>query len=146
VVIVVPVFRALLPTLSRNFGVQVHLQIRKVVALGPTLGLLQQGGRTRLPGEGTRGPSSWTECKIPDEPQIVGIKDPPLPKTDTQETESLKAISFAQKGTSMYILQLSRHLSTKWPTVAPPCISDVVVPAPKPGFVQVKGSQSPLID
>jgi hypothetical protein len=42
----------------------------------------------------------------------------------------------------MYSLQLSRHVSTKWLTVAPPYIPDAVVPAPYLGFVQVKGSQS----
>jgi hypothetical protein len=47
-------------------------------------------------------------------PQIVEIKDPPVLKTDTQETESVvKAISFDQKGESMYLLQLRRHMSTK---------------------------------
>jgi hypothetical protein len=43
----------------------------------------------------------------------VGIKDPPVPKPDTQETKNLdKAISFDQKGEGMYLLQLSRHVST----------------------------------
>jgi hypothetical protein len=74
-------------------------------------------------------------------PQIVGIKDALVLKTDTQETENLdKAISFDQKGASMYLLQLNRHVNTKWPTVAPPYIPDTVVHAPNPGFVQVKGS------
>jgi hypothetical protein len=46
---------------------------------------------------------------------LVGIKDPPVAKTDTQETENLdKAISFDKKGASIYSLQLSRHMSTKW--------------------------------
>jgi hypothetical protein len=77
---------------------------------------------------------------------LVGIKDPPVPKTDTGETENLdKIISFVQKGASMYLLQLSWHASTKWPTMAPPYIPDAVVPAPNPGFVQVRGSQSPSI-
>jgi hypothetical protein len=53
-----------------------------------------------------------------------------------------KAISFDQKGASMHSLQLSRHLSTKWPIVAPPSIPDAVVPAPHLGFVQGKGLQS----
>jgi hypothetical protein len=36
-------------------------------------------------------------------PQIVGIKDPLVLKTDTQETENLdKIISFDQKSASMY--------------------------------------------
>jgi hypothetical protein len=52
-----------------------------------------------------------------------------------------KAISFDQKGASMYSLQLSGHLSTKWLTMAPPHIPDAVVPAPHLVFVQVKGSQ-----
>jgi hypothetical protein len=34
------------------------------------------------------GPPSQMECKIPDEPQVVGIKDPLVLKTDTQETKS----------------------------------------------------------
>jgi hypothetical protein len=42
----------------------------------------------------------------------------------------------------MCSLQLSKHASTKWPTVAPPYIPDAVVPACNPGFVQVKDSQS----
>jgi hypothetical protein len=56
-----------------------------------------------------------------------------------------KAISFDQKGTSTYSLQLSRHVSTKWLTVASPYIPDAAVPAPYLGFVQVKGSQSFLL-
>jgi hypothetical protein len=56
-----------------------------------------------------------------------------------------KAVSFDQKGTSMYSLQLSRHMSTKWSTVTSPYIPDTVVPAPYLGFVQVRGSQSLLI-
>jgi hypothetical protein len=53
----------------------------------------------------------------------VGIKDPPVLKTDTQETENLdKAISLAQEGAIMCSLQLSKHTSTKWLTVAPPYI------------------------
>jgi hypothetical protein len=76
----------------------------------------------------------------------VGIKVPPVPKTDTQKIETFdKAISFDQKGASMYSLQLSRHMSTKWLTVASPYIPETVVPAPHLGFIQVKGSQSFLI-
>jgi hypothetical protein len=61
----------------------------------------------------------------------VAIKDPLVPKTDTQETENLdKAISLHQEGASMCSLQLSKHASTKWPTMAPPYIPDAVVPAP----------------
>jgi hypothetical protein len=63
-----------------------------------------------------------------------------------RQTENIdKAISFDQKGASMYSLQLSGHVSTKWPTVAPPYIPDAIVPASHLGFVQVKGSQSFLI-
>jgi hypothetical protein len=73
----------------------------------------------------------------------VVIKDPPVPKTDKKETENLdKAISFDQKRATMYSLQLSSHMSTKWQTVPPPYIPDAVVPAPHLGFGQVKGSQS----
>jgi hypothetical protein len=42
----------------------------------------------------------------------------------------------------MCSLQVTKHASTKWLTVAPPYIPDAVVPAPHLGFVQVKGSQS----
>jgi hypothetical protein len=64
-------------------------------------------------------------------------------KKDTRDRENFdKAISFDQKGESTYSLQLSRHMSTKWWTVASPYIPDAVIPAPHLGFVQVKGSQS----
>jgi hypothetical protein len=56
-----------------------------------------------------------------------------------------KAISFDQKGASTYSLQLSRHMNTKWLTVASPYILDAGVPAPYLGFVQVRGLQSFLI-
>jgi hypothetical protein len=76
-------------------------------------------------------------------PQIVGIINSLVPKTDTRETENLdKAISLDQEGASMWSLPLSKHASTKWLTGAPPYIPDAVVPAPHLGFVQVKGSQS----
>jgi hypothetical protein len=77
----------------------------------------------------------------------VGIKDPPVLKTDTRETENLdKAISLDQEGASMCSLQLSRQThSTKWPAVASPYMPDAAVPAPHLGFVQVKGSHSFLI-
>jgi hypothetical protein len=40
----------------------------------------------------------------------VGINNPPVPKTDTQETENLdKAISPDQESTSMCSLLLSKH-------------------------------------
>jgi hypothetical protein len=41
-----------------------------------------------------------------------------------------KAISFEQKDARMYSFQLSRHMSTKWLTVAPPYIPDAIVPTP----------------
>jgi hypothetical protein len=76
----------------------------------------------------------------------VVINNPLVPKTDTQETENLdKAISLNQEGTSMCSIQLSKHTSTKWLTVAPPYIPDAVMPAPHLGFVLVQGSQSSLI-
>jgi hypothetical protein len=56
-----------------------------------------------------------------------------------------RAISLDQEGASMCSLQLSKHTSTKWLAVAPPYIPAAVVPAPHLGFVQIKGSQSPLI-
>jgi hypothetical protein len=43
----------------------------------------------------------------------------------------------------MCSLQLSKHTSTKWLTVAPPYIPEAVLPAPHLGFVQVKGSIFP---
>jgi hypothetical protein len=49
-------------------------------------------------------------------PQIVGAK-----YRHTRDRKNLdKAISFDQKGTNMYSLQLSRHSCTKWLTVASP--------------------------
>jgi hypothetical protein len=45
------------------------------------------------------------------------------------------SISFDQKDISTHSLQLSRHTSTRWPTVASPYIPDAVVPAPYLGFV-----------
>jgi hypothetical protein len=73
----------------------------------------------------------------------VGINNPLVLKTDTRETENLeKAISVGQEGTNMCSLPLSKHISTKWLTVAPPYIPDAIVPAPHLGFVRVKGSQS----
>jgi hypothetical protein len=45
----------------------------------------------------------------------------------------------------MCSLQVTKHASTKWLTVAPPYIPDAVVPTPHLGFVQVTGSQSPSI-
>jgi hypothetical protein len=62
-----------------------------------------------------------------------------VPKTDTRETENLdKAVSFDQKDASTNSLQLSRHVSTKWLTVASPYIPDVVVPAPHLGLSRSK--------
>jgi hypothetical protein len=50
---------------------------------------------------------------------VVGIKTLWCQK-QAQETENLdKAISFDQEGASMCSLPLSKHLSTKWLTVAP---------------------------
>jgi hypothetical protein len=64
----------------------------------------------------------------------VGINNPPVLKTDTQETENLdKAISLDQEGASTCSLPLSKPVSTKWLTVAPPYIPDAVVPA-SPGI------------
>jgi hypothetical protein len=108
VVATVPVFRALLPTLSRYSGVQVHSQICQL-----NFGPLQLSSRTHLPGEGLGVPLSWMECTILMKPQIVGIKDSPVPKTDRQETENLdKAISLDQEYASMSSLPLNKHAST----------------------------------
>jgi hypothetical protein len=41
-------------------------------------------------------------------------------------------------GANMYSLQISKHTSTKWLTVASPYIPDTAVPARHLGFVQVK--------
>jgi hypothetical protein len=90
-----------------------------------------------LPGQNVKSQMS---------PQLAGINNPLVPKTDTQETENLdKAISLDQEGANMGSLRLSRYASTKFLTVAPPYIPDAVVPVPHLGFVQVKGSQSFLI-
>jgi hypothetical protein len=78
--------------------------------------------------------------------QIVGINNPPVLKTDTQETENLdKSIFPWSRGHKHVLTPTKRHTSTKWLTVAPPYIPDAVIPAPHLGFVQVKVSQSPLI-
>jgi hypothetical protein len=76
--------------------------------------------------------------------ELLELKTLRCQKIDTQETENLnKAISLDQEGASMCTLQLSKRTSTKWPTVPfLPHTPDAVVPAPYPGFVQVKGSQS----
>jgi hypothetical protein len=64
-------------------------------------------------------------------------------KQTIRDRENLdRAISFDQKSASTYSLKLSRHMSTKWLTVASPHIPDAVIPAPHLGFVQVRGSQS----
>jgi hypothetical protein len=61
---------------------------------------------------------------------LVGIDNPPVPKTDTQDTENLdNAISLDQESASMCSLPLSKHASTKWLTVAPPYIPNTVIPA-----------------
>jgi hypothetical protein len=56
-----------------------------------------------------------------------------------------RQFSLDQEGTSMCSLPLSKHASTKWLTVAPLYIPDAIIPARHLGFVQIKGSQSPLI-
>jgi hypothetical protein len=110
----VPVFRALLPALSRNSGIRIHSQIWKIVTIGWTSGLLQPGSRTHLPGEGP-GPLFPRQNVISRvSAQIVGINNTSVLKTDTQETENLdKAISLDQEGASMCSLPLSKHTSTK---------------------------------
>jgi hypothetical protein len=114
VVAMVPVFRALLPALSRNSGVQFHLQIQKVVTIGQTSGLPQLGSRTCLPREGLGTSLSRMNVISQTKPQGVAIKDTLVPKTDTQETENLsKAIYLDQEGTSMCSLPLSKLTSTK---------------------------------
>jgi hypothetical protein len=51
----------------------------------------------------------------------VGIKDPVVLKTDTQETENLdKAISLDREGCKNVLTPAKQHASTKWLTVAPP--------------------------
>jgi hypothetical protein len=76
---------------------------------------------------------------------MIPIDNPPVPKTDTQETENLHKAIFLIKRCKHVLIPVTQHASTKWLTVAPPYISDAVVPAPHLGFVQVKGSQSFLI-
>jgi hypothetical protein len=71
--------------LSRNSGVQVHLQIWKIVT-SQTSGQPQPGSRIHLSGEGLGSPFLDGMQNPRLSPQIVGIKDPPVMKTDTQET------------------------------------------------------------
>jgi hypothetical protein len=93
-VAIVPVFRALLPTLSRNSAVQVHSQIWEIV-VPQHLRAATIRKQDASPQGRAGGLPSQTECNIPDEPQIVGINNPLVPKTNTQETENLdKAIFF----------------------------------------------------
>jgi hypothetical protein len=124
----------------KHSGVQVHSQIQKVVAVDQTLGLPQQGSRAHLPGE---GPFPGLNVISQTKPQIDGINNSPVPETDTQETENLDKAIYSDQSVQTCSLHLSKHASTKWPTMAPPYISDAVVAAPNPGFVQVKVSQSP---
>jgi hypothetical protein len=71
----------------------------------------------------------------------VGSNNPPVPKTDTQETENIDKSIFSWSRECKHVLTPAKpHASTKWLTVAPPFIPDAVVPAPHLGFVQVKGS------
>jgi hypothetical protein len=103
----VPVFRALLLMLSRNSAVWVHLQIPKVVVLSPTSGRCNQAAGHVSPGK-EQDPLPIRNVKSQTSPQIVGINDSPVPKTDTQETENLdKAISLDQEGASMCSLPIS---------------------------------------
>jgi hypothetical protein len=48
-----------------------------------------------LPREGPGIPLSGRNVKSQISPQIVGIKDPPVLKTDTQETENLDKAIFS---------------------------------------------------
>jgi hypothetical protein len=116
-VAVVPVFRALLPALSRKSAVQVHLQIWEAVTLSWTsaAGCISLGkGQDPLPGRNVKSQTI---------PQIVGVDGPLVLKIDTQETENLdKAISLDQYGASMCSLLLSKHARTKWVAVALPYI------------------------
>jgi hypothetical protein len=77
----------------RNSGVWVHSQIWKIVAIGQTL-----ASATRQQDASPRGRSgapfprqnveSWTI------PQIAGINDPPVVKTDTWKTENILTKQF----------------------------------------------------
>jgi hypothetical protein len=140
VIAAVPVFRALLLMLSRNSAVWVHLQIQKIVILGWTPVLLQSGSRACLPREGL-GPPSWTECKILDwAPKLLELITLWCWKQTHKRQKLLtRQFSLNQESKSMCSLQLSKHASTKWLTVALPYIPDTVVPAPYLGFVQIKG-------
>jgi hypothetical protein len=70
---------------------------------------------------------------------ILGINNPLVPKTNTQETENLdKSIFSCSRGCKPVLTPAKQHTSTRWLTVAPPYIPDTVVPAPHLGFVQVK--------
>jgi hypothetical protein len=89
-----------------------------------------------------RGIPGWN-VKSQTIPQIVGIKDPLMPKTDTQKTEkSLTRQLLLIKRVQTHAHSSWADMSTKWSTVTSPYIPDAVVPAPHLGFVQVKGSQS----
>jgi hypothetical protein len=108
--------------------------------------LQQPDSRTCLPRKGPGAPLPRQNVKSRMSPQVVGIKDPPVPKTAHKRQKILtRQFSLDQEGASMCSLQLSKHESTRWMTVAPPYIPDAVVPAPHLRFVQVKGSQSFLI-
>jgi hypothetical protein len=123
----VPVFRALLPTLSRNSGVKFIHRFGKLPQLAEPWGCCNQAAAWKGQGPPFSGWTVMSRTK----PQIVGINNTPVPKTDTQETENLdKAISLNQEGASMCSLLLSKHASTKWLMVAPPYIPDAVCPSP----------------
>jgi hypothetical protein len=67
------------------------------------------------PWERAWAPLPRWNAKSQTSPQIVGTKDPlGHEKRHRRDRENLnKAISFDQKGASMYSLQLSGHVSTK---------------------------------
>jgi hypothetical protein len=120
----VPVFRALLPMLSRNSAVWVHSQIWKVVVLGWPSGLPQSGSSMHLPKKRLRPPLPRWNVKSWTIPQIIGINNPPVLRTDTQETENLdKAIFSWSRGCKRVLTPAKQHAITKWLTVAPPYIS-----------------------
>jgi hypothetical protein len=95
VVTAIPVFRALLPKLSRNSGVQVHLQIWKVLPLDESQGHCNQAAGHVFPGKGRGPPFPGWNAISQTKPQIFRINNLLVPKTDTQETENLDKAIFS---------------------------------------------------
>jgi hypothetical protein len=75
-------------------------------------------------------PPSWTEYKIPDrDPKLLELITFSCRK-QTHKRQKILARQFSldQEGASMCSLQLSKHTSRKWLTVASPYIPDTFIP------------------